>query len=249
MRGANPPTAAIPPRLTDPAAARIIPSPRVPAVRPNAAPAPVTDAPPPAAGPPAAGSRAPDAGRRNWLAWAARGLYAACAAAVAWPAGRFLLAPLSEPPAGPVRDRAVKLSALAPGVPKLVPITGESVDAWTRHPAVVVGRAWVVRTSPEGVEPPEVRAFSSVCPHAGCQVSGTVDPDADRRPEGLLCPCHGAVFAPDGDRRPTVDGRPNPSPRGLDPLACELVEDDDGAWWVEIEYVRFRPGTADRIAI
>ena len=204
------------------------------------------------ASPPATGA----ASRRGWLAWTARGLYAACAAAVAWPATRFFAAPLAAPVAGPVVDRAVRLSDLAPGVPTLAPIAGESVDAWTRHPDRVVGRAWVLRTSPAGVDPPgvEVKVFSSVCPHAGCQVSGTLTPDADApaadaRAEALLCPCHGAAFALDGDRLPLPDGRPNPSPRGLDPLECELVEDDAGVWWVQVKYVRYRPGTAERIKV
>ncbi len=199
---------------------------------------------------------APRSGRRRWLAWTARGLYAACAAAVAWPATKFFTAPLSAAPAGPVRDRAVKLSDLAPGVPKLVPITGEAVDAWTRHPAVTVGRAWVVRNAASNVAPADlnpaagdVTAFSSVCPHAGCQVSGTVPAANGADTAGLLCPCHGAVFALDGAPRPTLDGRRNPSSRGLDALPCELVEDDDGDWWVQIEYTRFRPGTAEQIKI
>ncbi|MFH5806411.1 ubiquinol-cytochrome c reductase iron-sulfur subunit [Alienimonas sp. DA493] len=193
-------------------------------------------------------SPATRSGRRNWLAWAARGIYAACAAAVAWPAAKFFAAPLSAEGPGPVRDRAVRLADLKPGVPRLVPITGEAVDAWTRHPAVTVGRAWVVRTSPAEVDPPqvEVNAFSSVCPHAGCQVSGTLRTDADREAEGLICPCHGAVFALDGDPQPKLDGGANPSPRGLDPLATSLVQDDDGLWWVEIEYQRFEIGTAER---
>ncbi|NNJ25500.1 hypothetical protein LzC2_15700 [Planctomycetes bacterium LzC2] len=176
-------------------------------------------------------------------------MYAVCAAAVAWPAAKFFGAPLSAPPVGPIRDRAVKLSVLTPGVPKLVPITGESVDAWTRHPAKTVGRAWVLRTSPAEVDPAEaeVKAFSSVCPHAGCQVSGALRSAEDAQVEALHCPCHGAVFALDGDALPMPGGGPNPSPRGLDSLNCELVEDAGGDWWVEIEYKRFRPGVAERI--
>ena len=207
--------------------------------------------------------------RRRWLAWAARGVYGACAAAVAWPTARFLAAPLGAPPERPTLDRVEKLSALKPGVPKLVAVTGESVDAWTRHPARTVGRAWVVRTSPAGVAPEkaELRAFSAVCPHAGCLVSGTVDAGATSgadpsgaagvaggevvpHADGLLCPCHGAVFAADdGSRLPLPDGRPNPSPRGLDPLACEAVEGEDGTWWVQLEYRRYRPGAAGRIEV
>ena len=233
---------------------RIIRSPRVPAFRPTPQPPPVTEptATEPtatdsaSASPPATGA----ASRRGWLAWTARGLYAACAAAVAWPAVRFFAAPLAAPVAGPVVDRAVRLADLAPGVPTLAPIAGESVDAWTRRPDQVVGRAWVLRTSPAGVDPPgvEVRAFSSVCPHAGCQVSGIAEESGDGA-GALLCPCHGAAFALDGDRLPLPDGRPNPSPRGLDPLECELVEDEAGVWWVQVKYVRYRPGTPERIEV
>ena len=97
-----------------------------------------------------------------------------------------------------------------------------------------------------------MRAFSSVCPHAGCQVSGVAardQPGGGLEVEALLCPCHGAAFALDGDRLPLPDGRPNPSPRGLDPLACALVEDEAGVWWVQIEYRRYRPGAAERIEV
>ena len=200
-----------------------------------------------------------DPSRRRWLAWAARGVYGACAAAVAWPIGRLLSSPLTAPPVGPVTDRAVRLADLVPGEPTLVSITGERVDAWTRHPDRVVGKAWVIRTSPADVPAAEadVRVFSSTCPHAGCQVSGVVPAAPTREtPEpgdapgdaagGLLCPCHGAVFGLDGRRRGTPAGGVNPSPRGLDPLDHRLVEDDDGTWWVEIEHRAFRVGTPDR---
>ena len=202
--------------------------------------------------------------RRRWLSWAARGIYGTCAAAVAWPALRYLAAPLSARADGPVSDRAVKLSDLAPGVPKLVAVRGERTDAWTRHDREIVGRAWVVRETAADVPPEktELRVFSSVCPHAGCQVSGTVKLNGERRFEGreapggevvagragLLCPCHGAVFAPTGEPLPLPGGRPSPSPRGLDPLEHFLVQNDDGTWWVEIQYRRFEPGAADRSA-
>ena len=199
--------------------------------------------------------------RRRWLAWAARGVYGACAAAVAWPSAKFFAAPLAAPPAGPVVDRAVKLSDLRPGVPKLVAVRGGRTDAWTRYEDQVVGRAWVVRLSGEEtpIEEVELNVFSSVCPHAGCQVSGTVPADelGDAAPAGglaadaggLLCPCHGARFAATGEPLPTAAGGPNPSPRGLDPLDYTLAEGDDGTVWVEVEYRRFAPGVADRAEV
>ena len=205
--------------------------------------------------------------RRRWLSWAARGVYGTCAAAVAWPAARFLAAPLSAAPAGAVTDRAVKLSDLAPGVPRLVAVKGGRTDAWTRYERQTVGRAWVIRATGVDVPPEntELRVFSSVCPHAGCQVSGAVelatrkfegadgDEGADGEvvsvDDGLLCPCHGAVFSETGRPLPLADGRPNPSPRGLDPLNYRLVKDDDGAWWVELEYRRYEPGSAGRVEV
>lgn len=48
-------------------------------------------------------------------------------------------------------------------------------------------------------------AFSAVCPHAGCGVSGV-------RTDALVCPCHGSTFAFDGTR---LSG---PAPSGLTPL-------------------------------
>jgi len=51
----------------------------------------------------------------------------------------------------------------------------------------------------------QFRAFSTVCPHAGCGVSGV-------RMDELVCPCHGSTFAFDGTR---LSG---PAPSGLSPL-------------------------------
>lgn len=52
------------------------------------------------------------------------------------------------------------------------------------------------------------RAFSAVCPHAGCtvNVSGAE----------LVCPCHGSHFTLDGSR---TEG---PAPSGLEPIDVEV---------------------------
>ena len=191
--------------------------------------------------------------RRTVLGWLARGLYAGCAAAVAVPALRFLTAPLSKNTGGTVRGRAVQLAQLKPGEPRLAAIRGPRSDAWTRFEDEIVGRVWVVRTSPAGVPPDEVRVdvFSSVCPHNGCQVreAGSAGGGGDTL-SGYLCPCHNARFAADGSPAPLPGGRPNPSPRGLDPLDHAVVRDDDtGRWWIEVEYRNFEIGTAERVPV
>ena len=183
--------------------------------------------------------------RRTALGWLARGLYAACAAAVAVPAVRFLAAPLGRKAGGAVRGRAVQLSMLKPNEPRLAAIRGPRTDAWTRFADEIVGRVWVVRTSPASVPPEDARVevFSSVCPHNGCQVQ-------EARGRGYLCPCHNARFTADGSPAPLPDGRPNPSPRGLDPLEYAVVRDDEsGRWWVEVEYRRFETGTSERVPV
>jgi Rieske Fe-S protein len=97
------------------------------------------------------------------------------------------------------------------------------LDAWTAFTNVTLGAAWLIRKGQE------VRAFSTVCPHAGCSV------DWDAPKQCFACPCHGSVFAPDGAR---VDG---PTPRGLDPLDVKVEEGR-----VRVAYRRFRQGVPDR---
>ena len=66
---------------------------------------------------------------------------------------------------------------------------------------LVVQTAQVVITQPrEG----EFKAFSAVCPHQGCLVTGVQDGE-------IVCPCHGSRFAAD-----TGDVVAGPATRGLE---------------------------------
>ncbi len=56
-----------------------------------------------------------------------------------------------------------------------------------------------------------ISAISAVCPHLGCVISKTED--------GFACPCHGSVFADNGD---VITG---PSPRGLSWLKIGIGAD------------------------
>ena len=60
----------------------------------------------------------------------------------------------------------------------------------------------------------EVRAFSSICPHQGCQVDGVQD-------NTITCPCHFSAFsAQDGA---VING---PAPTGLEAVAVSVQGDD-----------------------
>jgi Rieske Fe-S protein len=116
------------------------------------------------------------------------------------------------------------LAGLPDGKPVRVPVRAPRLrDAWNAFTGVTLGAAWVMR------EGDRVRAFSTVCPHAGC----SVDWAPERRE--FACPCHASVFSPDGAR---VSG---PAPRGLDELACSV---DAGR--VRVTWRRYRQGVPDR---
>ena len=90
------------------------------------------------------------------------------------------------------RDRRRRGAArqLPEGVPVRVAVTvPRRRDAWNLFTNVTLGAAWLVR------EGDGVRAFSTVCPHAGCAV------DFAAAQKKFDCPCHGSVFSLDGARR------------------------------------------------
>lgn len=105
-------------------------------------------------------------------------------------------------------------------------VLGQEVDAWSVTPARRVGAVWLLR----GGEGPEtLRALSAVCPHLGCLI--------ERKEPGFTCPCHASDFSPDGR---ALNG---PCPRAMDPIDVRVR---DGA--VEVRWVRYRLGTAERAA-
>jgi len=55
------------------------------------------------------------------------------------------------------------------------------------------------------------RAFSAVCPHAGCQVQ------FDQQNDIFVCPCHGSTF---NGVTGAVEG--GPAPTGLSPITIAL---------------------------
>jgi len=160
--------------------------------------------------------------RRRLLAWLSAALAGALGAALAVPAAALL--------SFPARRRTVSggedpvdvgaLEALPEGVPVRVQVrVPRRRDAWALVRDVVLGGAWLVRRGGD------VRAFSTVCPHAGCAV------DWDREESCFSCPCHDSRFDADGR---VASG---PSPRGLDTLDATV---DKGR--VAITWRRYRTG-------
>lgn len=181
--------------------------------------------------------------RRNFLMWASRSLGTFVAALVAVPGMQHVWNTLRpNASAANTRRRIVRWKDLRPGEPAQFPIVGERRDAWHVQPREVIGRVWLVRRE-EG-EPPAtggVTAFTSLCPHMGCQVQ------RQGRGAGFVCPCHRAAFGLDG--QPQQTGREkNHAPRGLDQLSCEVVRDEAGEWWVEVQYERFETGLTHKVA-
>lgn len=179
--------------------------------------------------------------RRTFLIWISRALKASIAALVAIPGVQYVRNTLrADASVTNPRRRIVRWQDLRPGAPMQFSIYGERRDAWHVEPQQVIGRVWLVR-QPDGAtpEPNGVTAFTSVCPHMGCQVQRSSGQ------AGFVCPCHRAVFRPDGE--PQQGTERNHAPRGLDQLACEVVRDEQGELWVEVEYQQFEPSLTHKV--
>ena len=83
---------------------------------------------------------------------------------------------------------------------------------------------WVVKLAGE------LRVYSPICPHLGCEVSWS---EVNRRFE---CPCHASIFS--------IDGRVlgGPAPRPLDTLNYKIQDST-----LFVQYETFRVGTPEKI--
>jgi menaquinol-cytochrome c reductase iron-sulfur subunit len=164
--------------------------------------------------------------RRSFLG-ALLALGSVCVGALlAVPLIRFALFPLlrrtTELKASPVGGLSELLSLDEP-VERTIQI--EQVDGWRK--AVSEKIVYVTKDN-RG----RLIVLSSICPHLGCTV-----PWVGGKKE-FICPCHGAVYAPDGAR---ISG---PCLRGMDTL--ETVQ-QDGQLLVRFQY--FRQLVADKEVI
>jgi menaquinol-cytochrome c reductase iron-sulfur subunit len=171
---------------------------------------------------------------------------AACSAIVAVPGVSYVMATIGKQKGGQTAMRRVApLAALRPGQPAVMAITGSRQDAWTTYRQEVVGRVWLVRRSDESTPPDQaqVQAFSTVCPHLGCETQ------TDKAGQGFFCPCHKAKFALSGEKAAAKPGgEKNHAPRGLDALECRVAQDAvSGEWWVEVKYETFERGLTKKV--
>ena len=162
--------------------------------------------------------------RRGVFRWIAGLVSTGIAAVVVVPALRLIGHPLGRRVVygGEEPVAVAELAKLPEGVPVRVDLRAPSrFDAWSRRDDVALGAVWLVRTGES------VRAFSSLCPHAGCFV------DWEGSSSAFRCPCHGSDFSLEGVVRA------GPSPRALDALPVSVK---DGK--VLVSWRRFRPASA-----
>ena len=182
-------------------------------------------------------SIAPKTARRSFLGWLTVGLGALVGLVVsAGPIG-VLLHPLlaqkkGRPGSGWRLVGPVSRFAIG-GPPTRIVITEDRTDGWLSRPGTPVGPVVVQRLSEDAF-----RIFSGICPHLGCSV-GVQAGDTP-----FLCPCHRSRFTGTGVRLDSDDGEPNPAPRPLDELEWRV---DRGK--LAVNWVRYRPGTAEQVPI
>ncbi len=155
----------------------------------------------------------------------------AVAAFLTIPGVGFLLDPLSRRGTKAKSYPLVKLGDLKAGLPRKIVITDQRTDAWTRYPEGAIGAVWIVRGD-DG----QVTAFSSICPHLGCQVHYVPADDE------YFCPCHTATYFADGA---VGEG---PQLRGLDTLKTE-IKSFKGDDWVHVTYEKFKRATEEKIPL
>lgn len=122
-------------------------------------------------------------------------IFGAITAAIAVPAGVYLLFPPNTRKNANWID-ASDLNSIPPGVPTEVSFQHKRVDGWkiTSEKAT----AWIVR--PEAGN--DVIAFAPQCTHLGCAYHW------EAQDKAFVCPCHNSEFAMDGK----VLGGPAPRP-------------------------------------
>jgi len=134
--------------------------------------------------------------RRTFYFSAIYGLWALIGAALAIPAGIYLLFP-PRLRKGPEWVKAGDLTQLQPRAPEEFVFRRNRADGWkiTSEKAT----AWVVKLSDR-----EIIAYGPQCPHLGCAYHW------DQENKEFLCPCHASTFSIDGK---VLSG---PAPRPLD---------------------------------
>ncbi len=140
--------------------------------------------------------------RRTFFLTAIYGLWGLMSAALAVPAGIYLLLP---PRARKAAEwvQAGAMDQVQPGQPTEVTFRHNRVDGWKMTSEKTT--AWLVKTPDD-----KVVAFGPQCTHLGCAYHW------DEANQNFLCPCHTSTFAVDGK---VLSG---PAPRPLDRYEVKL---------------------------
>jgi menaquinol-cytochrome c reductase iron-sulfur subunit len=122
--------------------------------------------------------------RRSFYTTLIKGLGSLISAALAIPAGAYLL--VSPKSSGKSKFiEAADLTELQIGKPKEVTFERTRVDGWRTFREKVI--AWVVRTDEKNVV-----AYSPQCTHLGCAYHW------EDQQGKFICPCHASAFSLDG---------------------------------------------------
>lgn len=170
--------------------------------------------------------------RRNFVAeMMAVGVGALVGIVPAAISGLFFLDPLVRKRGGGDGDGFIEtdlvLDALpADGTPVRYTVRDDLINAWNMSPDQPIGAAWLRRIQDQ------VLAFSTVCPHLGCDVE-------HRAGEGdFYCPCHTSAFDLDGQPLNAIP------PRAMDTLEATVK---DGRIW--LKYESFRGATSEKVPV
>ncbi len=164
--------------------------------------------------------------RRRVLEVIAGAIATVVGVAIAVPAAAFLTFPTRRRTVSGSDEPldVARLDALPEGRPvRVVVVAPRRRDAWSAFTDVTLGACWLMRRGGE------VRALSTVCPHAGCAV------DWDGEGGAFVCPCHDSRFSPTGERTS------GPSPRPMDTLDVDIT---DGR--VSVVWRRFQTATSKK---
>lgn len=98
--------------------------------------------------------------------------------------------------------------------PQKFNIVDDKNDAWMTLSQQKIGSVFLRRSGTT------VRAFHTLCPHAGCvlQIGTKTHPQTGTDEELFYCPCHSALFDLDGNRLDAI------SPRNMDSLEVKIEE-------------------------
>ena len=161
-----------------------------------------------------------DNDRRNFLLLIPIAIFASVAGAVATAAFRFLR-PISASQRQLKWIDAMPMAHVKGDKPLMCSIVTERTAGWAT--TLEEQQVFVLPSH-------QHQAFSSTCPHEGCNVMWREEKN------DFFCPCHDSLFGLDGAR---MSG---PAPRGLDPLP---TREKDGM--LQVQYQTFVNNKVERI--